>query len=179
MIRSCEEWGIEARIEGRKSQGSWELNCAQKPAFILEKLEQLKKPVLWVDADALFLDRPNWSEFQECDVAVRINARLSEEVLSGTVFINYTEEGLAVVRAWVKECQELVSMSGYLTTLFGLKCNFWDQSALKEVLLRTTNTKILPLPVPYCKIFDLDQDAPAIIEHRQASRRFKDQIKNY
>jgi hypothetical protein len=79
LISSCQTFSIEAQIEPRPSLGSWEKNCAQKASFILQKLREVKRPVLWVDADAVFLRAPDFREFDDCDFSVRINEFLPKD----------------------------------------------------------------------------------------------------
>jgi hypothetical protein len=185
LMQSCEKLGIEARIEGKKSHGCWELNCAHKPEFILQKLDQLQRPLLWVDADAIFLKKPQWKDFTDCDLSVRIEEDLcgdhSSKVLSGTLFVNYTEEGLSLIRSWSNECQMQLLYAKQVIDIFDFKPvpggYFWDQIALREVLSKQQGAKVRSLPVKYCTIFDLDEDElydrrETIIEHHQASRRF-------
>jgi len=44
--------GLPARIEPRPPLGSWVENCAQKAGFIRELHRELRRPLLWLDADA-------------------------------------------------------------------------------------------------------------------------------
>jgi hypothetical protein len=168
---SCEEWGLKYCIEGMPSRGTWEKNCGIKPHFILEKMEQLQQPVLWVDADAVFLKKPSFDLFQGYDFSVRIMEfipwRNPSKVMSGTIYVDYTPPGLDLLRRWAKNCDRRLKKDGRI----------WDQYVLRELILREKKAKILPLPVAYCKIYDLDilfiQQEHVVIEHYQASRRVK------
>jgi hypothetical protein len=181
LIRSCEKWEIEARIEGMPSFGSWEKNCAYKPQFISQKLKQLNRPILWVDADAIFHNLPKWEDFVGCDLSLRINSSLAEthgsRVLSGTLFVNNTPEAKILIEEWNEECQKGLHIASRLREAFGEGSYFWDQIALKEALFKNKEVKVKGMPLSYCKIFDLDQTTEIIIEHLQASRRFKQEIR--
>ncbi len=169
---SCEQFGIPIEVEPLESKGSWEANVAMKPPFILEKLEKSSEPLLWVDADAVFLQKPDFTPFLEVDFAVRFmqafQNRKEHAINAATIFINQTEEAKNLVRAWVKRSEELSK---------DRVPAFVDQIALYEVLLENKEAKVLPLPVSYCKIFDLDtffiNDDEVVIEQRQASRRYQ------
>src|SRR5690348_12544495 len=74
LIASCEKFKVEHYVEGIPSFGSWELNCAYKPFFIHQMLQKFKRPLFWLDADAVFVRKPEGlALFQEVDFSVRIN----------------------------------------------------------------------------------------------------------
>jgi hypothetical protein len=172
LIQSCHKFQLQTQIEGRPSVGSWTANCAVKPFYILEKLHQLQRPLLWVDADAVFLKKPDLSFLHPYDLSVRINSGFSWEdtskVISNTVYINYTPVALRLVEKWAKGCQRRLKKD---------PCT-WDQAVLRDVLRREKEAKILPMPVAYSKIYDLDvfliEQSDVVIEHYQASRRYAD-----
>lgn len=140
-----------------------------KPAFILEKLKKSSTPLLWVDADAVFLKEPDFSLFSEVDFAVRFmdifQDRPQYALNCATLFINQTKEAHELIESWAGRCTELRAEP------------FADQISLYEVLKENTKAKILPLPISYCKIFDIDSffinDDEVIIEQRQVSRRYR------
>ncbi|MGE5196866.1 MAG: hypothetical protein ACM3JI_06015 [Anaerolineae bacterium] len=174
LIASCEAFGLETSIDGIESFGSWELNCAYKPFFILEKLKTHRRAVLWVDADGVFLQKPSFLKVFEADFAVRINSSCPldhpSRVISSTVFANYTEGAMTVLRSWMREsecelCRE------------GRQREFWDQEALRDAIAKNHTADVRALPLTYAKIFDHPEDQKIadtiIIEHYQASRRLK------
>jgi len=175
LIASCEKFNIEAVIQGIAPHSSWELNCAYKPYFIYEKLRELQRPLLWVDADAVFEQKPAILDVFSADLAVHIEASLSPDhrskVRSGTVFINYTDKGVELVRQWAEECNKILTAGG----------EFLDQVALRNVVLANKNyADIRSLPLSYVKIFDHPRDLAEVqnpvIVHYQASRRLKQTV---
>jgi hypothetical protein len=178
LIASCEKWNLAYSIEGIDSQGSWELNCAYKPFFLIKKLEELKCPILWVDADGVFVRAPNGLVFQETDFAVRINEECEwnhpSKVISSTIFINSSEGARRILGLWAEECIRQLKEEGR-------KEEFWDQIALRNVLqLKNFVANVRPMPLAYAKIFDHVLDnlriEESVIEHFQASRRHKEII---
>lgn len=154
---SCDKFDIPHLIEALPCQGTWEENCAEKPNFILEKLNSLKTPVLWVDADAEIL-RP-LGPF-EGDFSTIINLDLSEthpsRVVSSVVYA--TQKALPIIERWA-----------HISKTFGGK--EWDQVALREAL---KNENAQPLPKEYSMIIDrLKEGDEPIIVHHQASRLMK------
>jgi hypothetical protein len=173
LIASCNDLGIEAEIEGIPSAGSWELNCAIKPFFIRKKLLEKKRPIFWVDADAVFKKNPDFSSLADCDLAFRQMKRFSHDrrfkYFSGSLFLNYTPRGIAFADTWCSHCQEKIDSKQDL--------QFLDQISLVDLVERGEQVKIFPLPIAYSKVFDLDAQEidpkEVVIEHYQASRRFR------
>lgn len=174
LIASCEQFGIKIDVEGIPSYGSWELNCAYKPFFILERLKRHRRPLLWVDADAIFVSMLKQSDAFTADLAVCINDSCAidhpSKVMSGTIFIAATKEAEELLRLWCCECQKLLLQEGRTS-------EFWDQEALRNAIFSCPHSaRVAKLPPEYIKIFDRPLDSasgPAIIEHYQASRRLK------
>lgn len=168
---SCIEHGIEADIVGIETLGSWEKNCAHKPHFILNKLKEHNRPVLWVDADGVFRQKPDFSEFGGCDISVRLNEFLPQDhasrVVSNAVFVDKT--GIHVLEEWCRLTEEGMNQPGRIL-------EFWDQMALRDALHQSC-VRFFPMPLKYSKIFDYDDlfiaENEVVIEHFQASRRFK------
>lgn len=178
LIASCAHYKLETSIEGVTSFGSWELNCAYKPFFLLKKLDELKKPLLWVDADGVFLYPPRWIDAFDSDIATRMDSKLAADhpskVISSTIFINYTPAAIKLLKLWIKECQkELLDPKR--------KLEFWDQIALRDAIANAPpGVRIAELPITYAKIYDHPEDCAQVpepvIEHFQASRRFKNLV---
>lgn len=172
---SCKQHGIILDAEAVESFGTWELNCAYKPFFILKKLNEYKQPLLWVDADGVFNSPPEWITAFDADIAVRINQELPSshpsKVISSTIFVKYNPQTIECLNAWTKESARLL-LDPYR------KEEFWDQISLRNVILaKECKAKVASMPVAYTKIFDHPEDCllveKPVIEHYQASRRFK------
>lgn len=159
---------MEFHVESKKTLGSWERNCALKPAFILEKLEEFKRPVFWIDADAVLLKKPDLHSFLPYDFSVRFMDLFQQDeryrLNTASLFVNYTPAARVLMSKWVDLCNHPDPPP------------FLDQMTL-NTLLQTHTLNLFPMPVAYCKIFDLDafflNDDEVIIEQTQASRRYK------
>jgi len=173
LIESCRKFDLTSEIEGIDSFGSWELNCAYKPFFILKMLEKHNRPLLWVDADGMFLKKPQWQEAFDSDLSVRFHEELEwghpSKVITSTLFASPTREGKEIMRRWIHQTHEHLLDPHR-------KLEFWDQIALRDALCGWEGI-LEPMPLSYAKIFDHPSDcisAPEpVIEHYQASRRFK------
>ena len=173
LIHSCHAHGIEAEIEGIPSEGSWERNCAIKPFFIRRKLLEKKRPVFWVDADAVFKKKPDFSAMLGADLAFREMKRFSFDkrlkYCAGSFFLNHTPAGLEFIDKWCDYCQKKIDGKEDLV--------FLDQTSLVDLIERGAPVKIFSLPIAYAKVFDLDAQEinpeEIVVEHYQASRRFR------
>lgn len=154
---SCVKFNVPYQIEERPSKATWEANCSIKPTFILETLQALQSPVLWVDADAELL-RPPTYDFPEAFSTI-LNLDLPEDhpsrVGSGTIYIPYSSESLTILKKWIALCDD----------------KEWDQVTLREAI---KGHEVVPLPKDYATIADrlTDDDTPVIVHH-QASRLMK------
>lgn len=170
---SCLQFGIDVEIEGVESLGSWERNCARKPFFIQQKLLEKKRPIFWVDADAIFRKVPNFSFLKSCDFAIREMKRFSNDrrfkYFSGSLFFNYTPLALEFVDKWCEHCRQKVDRNQDLS--------FLDQISILDLMERGQPLTVFPLPISYAKVFDIDAleigQEEVVIEHFQASRRFR------
>jgi hypothetical protein len=172
LIASCKKFGIEHHIEGVDNLGSWEKNCALKPYFLKEKLSQIGAPLLWVDADAVFLRPLEFEEFMFCDLAVFFDESKTDprfKVRSGTLYVNGNEKGAEALDLWC-------SHSERIRKLEDRDLPFQDQVGLYFSVLANPGIRIGTLPLKYCTVFDEDlgetPSSEIVIEHRQASRRF-------
>ena len=173
LMASCDKLKLESHVVGIESFGSWELNCAYKPFFLLETLKKVQKPILWVDADGEVVRKPLKKDLRG-DVAAYVDEELAwthvSKVRSGTVFINATAGGEACLRRWAEEMTAMFSNPTGEEPLI-------DQIALRKVLQVPKNFKVGQLPLSYVKIFDHPGDAQKVIRpfiiHHQASRLFK------
>jgi len=173
LIHSLNTLHIEADIVGLASRKTWAQNCAIKPFFIQEKLRQHKRPVFWIDVDAIFLKKPDFSEMLSWDIGVRTIQRMCFDprfkYVSGSLFCNYTPRALRFIDAWCALCVESLKKQDDPVCL--------DQTSLAELIDNGFDVSIYPLPLAYAKIFDLDSDLIApdevIVEHHQASRLYK------
>ena len=178
LIASCEKWGLEHHIEPILSYGSWEKNCCYKPFFLMEKMQQFKRPLFWVDADAVFESAPKWQEVFSKDLAIRLNKDLDDshpsKVISGSVYINATSNAAKVLKLWGEECIRSFSDPER-------KEEVWDQIALRDAI-RNAEADIGVLPLEYTAIVgnlsDEREAGEVVIAHYQASRRFKKIINN-
>lgn len=177
LIASCRHFDLKHHVVGVPSAGSWELNCAYKPFFLAQVLEELNEPILWVDADAVFVQAPKWLDVFDRDFAAWIDPDLPDshdsKVASGTLFIQPTKAAKEILKQWQQE-------TSYLLLEPNRTAEFWDQISLRNALLKNKTAVIGPLPLEYIKIFDhplhLQKVLNPVVVHYQASRRLKNRV---
>jgi len=168
LQKTCAEHGVHCHTKGYKNRGKWVRNAAIKPHFIRQMMEQHPgKAIVYLDADARLRQYPALFDTLDADIAVHFRNRGgNKELLSGTIFIKDTPGTHQLLRAWEEE-QE--------------KCpDEWDQRVLARLLSRwEAPLRVVDLPATYCQIFDTMKDVGIpVIEHLQASRRFKQLVEH-
>lgn len=162
---SLERFKIPHIIKGFPSRNSWVENCAIKPEFILEMLEDNREDILYLDADARVFSDLQYFHTVTADIGVHY--RQGVELLSGTLFFKNNHKTKHLVHTWVREQKQ--------------HKNKWDQKVLASCIamqdVMDWKLQIHKLPVDYCQIFDNKPQAafPQIV-HYQASRKYKHKI---
>ncbi len=169
LQRSLKKFNLDYHIEEIKSLGSWRANsnwCAWQVQAMLKRYPN--KNILRVDCDAIIQQYPSLflEEDFNADIAAVIwknsKMRPGGEFLGGTMFFANNKKVRWIVDGWVEDCKSFPDQRNG-----DMLCN----------LIQSYRDKLnfQKLPLSYCCIFDLmksEVDVP-VIEHFQASRRFK------
>lgn len=164
LLSSCRSLGLKHYILRQIDLGSWEKNCCQKPLFIYEALKKFQRPLLWVDADAILLQRPSLEPFESFDLAFYFQTEMNS-ARAGTIYAAPTQATFSFLKNWHRTCESRFSLHGNLPGA--------DQAILNELLLeKPPNLAIGQLPLAYVRIFDRDPlpYEKTVILHFQASR---------
>ena len=156
---SCDRNGLDHRIEALESAGSWEGNTFAKAGVCRDVWKDVRRPILWVDADAVIHARPDLLRGVVADFGV--HKWKGQHFASGTVFFNQTPVAGRLLDGWVELCATNQGASDQPH----LQCA-WEALTAREPL------KTLWLPRSYCQIFDAKREhgQRPVIEHFQASR---------
>ncbi len=179
----AKEWAASA-IEHLRSQwmtipvdsmGSWQANTQMKAVLLENVRAHFRGPILYTDIDARFRSDP-WPYLETLKKDVGVHT-FHGELLSGTIFLQDTQFVKDLLRSWVVLC--------------GIHPKKWDQCCLHAALDKLTwgsyssqkkqlHVNVDNLPAEYCFIFDTMREqspnAVPVIEHFQASRRYKNVI---
>ncbi len=187
IIHSVNQHGIPNRIDAIPSEGNWRKNVNLKPRLILQTLEELKRPIVWVDCDAEFLRFPTiFDQMYKNDYDIAAHTMEIEESItsSGTVYFDYKPQVVTFIKNWVKACEQ--SMENGIYAGMGVQQISIEQIIFGEMFREAKNNKSLKtfdLPADYYAIEDFHDagtlhkqqtfDVPAIMHH-QASRRHRE-----
>lgn len=156
------------RIEGLTS---WHHAVCSKPLFILQQLQACQEDgVLWLDADARFRAKPDFSILENIDVAACLfqrNKNAPEEVLTGTLYFANNAHVKSFVEQWCINTRKWRSANQDTP----------EQHSLKETLNSDETIRFLDLPKSWVYIEpdfqELYPDLTPVISHLQASRTLR------
>jgi len=166
LIASCEQLNLDFDIVSVPNLGDWNSNCHLKPPFILDRLKKHQRPVLWLDADSVILQKPTLFDETDNHFMVRMREEVDfdhfDKVITSTLYVKPTKVGINIVRKW---CEESIQF----------RDQFCDQECLKNALQKHNLTQLAkPIPINYCKIEGLDPKCDnMVIQQFQASRLLK------
>lgn len=170
---SCGEQRLDYRIYREKHpEWTWSQAVRWKPQFCLRELIEAGRlgfdGILYVDADAVFRNQPDWSELKGSDFGVHFFRRSKHhamELLTGTIWIRDCQSTRDFLLDWVKATERVGD------------CSTPEQASLAAVLRNPYSLQILDLPPSWVYIFDDFQKiyphTRPVIEHFQASRRLR------
>lgn len=173
LAQSCRQQDVPLAIYPTRNLGSWRANLNAKSATILQAMTgHPGKDIAFLDADAVVRHRPALFDYlstaQEWDLAAHYfqGSRLvpGGELLSGTLWIANTGPARAIVEAW--------------DALGRARPDVRHQRCLQIVLAERPEPRIYRLPASYTRIFDAPgmRGTEPVIEHFQASRRFRNRL---
>ena len=175
LLQSLNKLGINHDISGVKTLGSWQANTRFKAGFMLDMLT--KHPsyrLLYVDVDAVVHKSPDLFKNYNCDIAVRWQdfRWRKNECLSGTIYMENNERTKRICELWrdinVKEGNQSNRMEQ------------WNLDTVINQMKEDPDFSYKNLPPEYTMIFDsmrgMYPNINPVIEHFQASRRFKSNV---
>jgi hypothetical protein len=159
-------------IVGVPSMGSWQQNTRFKAKFLQQMLTKHKgHNLVYVDVDAVVHSIPILFKDYTCDIGIRYQdfRWRKNECLSGTIFLANNENVMKVCKEWeninIKESSDKQNLEQ------------WNLGSAISSLHNSLNLKISNMPPEYTFIFDsmklIYPNINPVIEHFQASRRFK------
>lgn len=171
---SMEAHGLDYYLESVKNLGSWQKNTQYKARYIQAMLAKHKRPLVYVDVDAIVVQRPSvlLSMPATVDLAAVHYAVSGKELLSGTVYFGNTPACRALVDRWVE-------INAKYPDVLPDGRDAWDQRTL-DMAMSAVTVRFQELPQEYTVISGLTQqvlpDIQPVILHTRGAYRFKAQI---
>ena len=175
LIGSLNRLQINHDISGVKTLGNWQANTRFKAEFMLDMLIKWPKhKLLYVDVDAVIHKPLDLFRNYNCDIAVRWQdfRWRKNECLSGTIYMENNERTKRICELW----REINIKEGNSTS----RMEQWNLDTVITQMKADPNFTYKNLPPEYTFIFDIMKgiypNAQPVIEHYQASRRFKKDV---
>ena len=169
---SLDNFSLKYDIQPVSDMGSWQKNTYYKAIFIRQMMDKHPdRDLLWLDADAIVWRFPEIFRGLESDIAFYSYGWRGQKYLcSGTLYIKNNDKMKSLVSAWIEENQNWINTSKF------------EQKVLQELLQQEkwkSTISVFDLPEKYCYIEGLMFHGRPVIEHFQASRRYKNDLKGY
>lgn len=163
MKASAEGFGYETEIiEIQKINNSWIDTIYWRADFVQSMLNKHKRPVVWLDCDAIVEQDPVLFEDFQGDFGAHVHDFhwRRGELLGGTMYFAHNHKCFELVEKWVHFNKTL------------------PKQVLSQLVLKAAvkhwDGKFVEFPPTYCQIFDHMKDCGVpVISHHQASRRFR------
>ena len=176
LIRSLNKLSINHDVIGVKTLGNWQANTRFKAGFMLDML--IKWPnhrLLYVDVDAVVHKIPELFKNYTCDIAVRWQdfRWRKNECLSGTIYMENNTRTKRICELW----RDINVTEGNQSD----RMEQWNlDTVINQMKVEDPNFTYKNLPPEYTMIFDsmrgMYPNISPVIEHFQASRRFKKDV---
>jgi hypothetical protein len=169
LVDDCKRLELDFAIESKLSTNTYVGNCNLKPYFIREKLQELKKPILWMDVDGSIVTRPallSTTEIDNFDMAGNRSLTDASRIHVGSIWFNYTDITMEFVDTWC----EAIAARGIDDSVFN---GLWQKLFNK--------IKFYELPPEYFVILsNLQAPVPesSCIIHRLSNSSLKQDYKN-
>lgn len=115
---NCNENNIPHDVRELPSRGEYRLNCLAKPKFILDVLEEKKKPFIWLDVDSkIHAELSVFDDLEDkCDIAFayegfppKVNPSTPK---ASPIYVTYKPIVIEFLNFWIAKCEENIKTSG-------------------------------------------------------------------
>ena len=152
LSENLKQHNIPYDIRHMQSKGSYRSNCLAKPRFILERMNEYRKPIVWLDVDSLVhREIAVFDEFHDkVDIGMAFPKIPSQEDPSialpkaSPIYLNYNLRTLEFMYKWIDAAEHVERNSNIL----------FDHEVLVnlfvELLKGNTGTRLAFLGPQYC-----------------------------
>ena len=149
FIKNCRDLGIPSIVRELQSKGNYRLNCLSKPRFIMQMMQEINSPFVWMDIDSIIHKPLNVFDdlVASCDIAFAFPKVPTKEDNSmslpkaSPIFVNNTAAGKEFVYKWVSAADQILKSD----------IPVFDHEILVKVFLsELKKTRLGCLPMGYC-----------------------------
>lgn len=145
LQENCKSYNLDLELIKKKSLGSYRENCLSKPKFILDKLNEFKCPVLWIDVDTIFRNYPEHFysvQLENVDIGFSSSHQNLMGMKASPLYFNYNELSKVFLEDWISVCNQ---------TLENMDVNFDHESLFSIVDKYKETMKYGVFPGTYCQ----------------------------
>ena len=104
LKKECVKFNLDFYIDERPSTADYIQNTAIKPFFIKDCLNKFKRPIIWLDVDALILKSFDL-DFSDADILAckHMNSHVKREWAVAFLGFNYTDATMRFIDEWCKQ----------------------------------------------------------------------------
>jgi hypothetical protein len=152
LSQNLKDFDIPHDIRHMPSKGSYRSNCLAKPRFILDKMNEYRRPIVWLDVDSLVHKKLSvFDEFHDkVDIGMAFPKIPTQEdptvgfPKASPIYVNYTPKTLEFMYKWVEAAENVEQRASIL---------FDHEVLLKlftELLQGNSGTRMAFLGHQYC-----------------------------
>jgi hypothetical protein len=97
--------GGELLVHNPQLSESYNINCLQKPRFILNTLNELKHDIIWIDADCQMQKLPIEMNGILEDIGFVMRTQNLKTPHSAVIYFKYNDKVLSFVTEWLEKCE--------------------------------------------------------------------------
>ena len=105
LISSCKNLGIEIVIENVSDSGNYWKNTLYKPSFILEKMNELKSDVIWIDVDTRIFSYSECFKKWGSDILFASHTGDLSGIKASPLGIKYNDKNIEFIKDWSILCR--------------------------------------------------------------------------
>ena len=100
----CDDIGIDILIDSIESLGFYWKNTLQKPSYILDKIKDLKRDVIWIDIDTQIYKYDKTFKNWNSDILFASFTGDLQGIKASPVGLKYNERSLHFLEMWKESC---------------------------------------------------------------------------
>lgn len=144
LTQDCIRLNLDHHIVEKQTTGNYKLNCNIKPEFILETINNLKRPVLWVDVDCSIMKYPELLAIDPLyDLALNKTPWNDNRWSVGHIYVNFTPTSINFIQVWIDHTKSTI-----------------DHIAFDRAIEEHNNLRIFELPPEYFSIMNNPNNKP-------------------